>query len=295
MRCKLCESQRMSLFHKGVRDNAKIDVMRCDSCGLLQLSSFDHCSRQFYEKTGMRQEQYNAITDSYENQNWELWIEETLPDDSRRYEALKNLLFRKDVLDFGCGNGGFLRKVISGDVRSVAGIELDKESRERLSLEQITVYPSISKAKGSYDVITMFQVIEHLDEPALILKQIYDKLRDRGYLIVETPNSEDALISLYESRAFKDFTFWSAHVILYQSQNLEKLINSIGFETVHNGQIQRYPLSNHLYWLSKESPGGHEKWKFFNAPLLDSAYENALHRIQKCDTLFAVFKKGCKK
>lgn len=112
-----------------------------------------------------------------------------------------------------------------------------------------------------------------------------------GILIIETPNAEDALISLYDCDAFKDFTFWSEHIILYNSDTLQKMVCGNGFEVINSGQIQRYPLSNHLYWLSNGRPGGHKKWHEFNGCEINEMYADVLAKKKQCDTLFFEFRK----
>ena len=51
--------------------------------------------------------------------------------------------------------------------------------------------------------------------------------------------------------------------------------------------IQRYSLSNHLYWLSKGKPGGHEIWNFLENIKLNKEYEKQLSSIGKTDTIIA--------
>ena len=55
-------------------------------------------------------------------------------------------------------------------------------------------------------------------------------------------------------------------------------------------QFQRYPLSNHLYWLSQGKPGGHKLWSFLDSPILKQTYADSLARIGQCDTLIGWFK-----
>jgi hypothetical protein len=56
-------------------------------------------------------------------------------------------------------------------------------------------------------------------------------------------------------------------------------------------QFQRYPVSNHLYWLSKGKPEGYQKWSFLESEIMKESYANALASIGKCDTLIAYLKK----
>ncbi len=238
----------------------------------------------------MLKEAYAALTDQVTDMSWKTWIQETKPDDDRRYEALKELCAGKNVLEFGCGNGGFLRRIKIA-AANTAGIELMNEARDYLSREGISVYKSLDEIHETYDVVCMFMVIEHLNHPDEILKKIYEVLNPEGIFICETPNADDALISKYDCREFQDFTYWSEHVMLFTSETLEKLTLRNGYQTRLNTQIQRYPLANHLYWLAKGKPGGHVKWAEFNEEKLVDAYAEKLISQGVADTLWYVGKK----
>ncbi|WP_238386831.1 MULTISPECIES: hypothetical protein [unclassified Campylobacter] len=57
--------------------------------------------------------------------------------------------------------------------------------------------------------------------------------------------------------------------------------------------IQRYPLSNTLYWLSNNLPAGQKKWgHFLDNELLQRAYEDTLASLGATDTLIAQFSKN---
>lgn len=105
-------------------------------------------------------------------------------------------------------------------------------------------------------------------------------------LIVEVPASSDALLTMYGSRSFSEFTYWSCHLYLY---TLALLGEQAGFRVNFIRQVQRYPLSNHLHWLAKNRPGGHQAWSFIDTIELDRAYESSLAALGLCDTLIASF------
>ena len=125
-------------------------------------------------------------------------------------------------------------------------------------------------------MITAFHVIEHLSDPVSMLKTLEAKLSKNGRIVVEVPSSEDALLTLYDSSAFQHFTYWSQHLFLFNAETLRRLAKQAGLCIVSIQQYQRYPLSNHLHWLSKGKPGGHQKWAFLDSPELKTAYANAL-------------------
>lgn len=48
MKCLLCKGERFNCIHKGTRDVAELNVMRCDNCGMVQLDSFSHNTDENY-------------------------------------------------------------------------------------------------------------------------------------------------------------------------------------------------------------------------------------------------------
>jgi len=120
-----------------------------------------------------------------------------------------------------------------------------------------------------------------------MLKTLAQKLSKNGRLVVEVPNSEDALLTLYDSDSFQRFTYWSQHLYLFNAETLRRLAEQAGLRIVSILQYQRYPLSNHLHWLSKGKPGGHQEWAYLDTPEMKAAYANALAAVAKCDTLIA--------
>jgi hypothetical protein len=109
---------------------------------------------------------------------------------------------------------------------------------------------------------------------------------------VEVPSSSDALLSLYNSVPFQNFTYWSPHLFLFNPDTFKKLSKKADLSLNWVKSIQRYPLSNHLHWLSHGLPGGHEKWSFLDSPNLTSAYEETLASLGITDTLIASLSKS---
>jgi hypothetical protein len=103
--------------------------------------------------------------------------------------------------------------------------------------------------------------------------------------VIEVPSSADALLTLYENIPFSEFTYWTCHLYLFNASNLPLLAKSSGLSVEYVKHIQRYPLSNHLYWLAKGKPGGHQIWSFLDSEDLFRAYETQLAAIGKTDTL----------
>jgi hypothetical protein len=136
-------------------------------------------------------------------------------------------------------------------------------------------------------LITAFHVIEHLPDPRKTLEKLSGHLKAKGRMVVEVPSSEDVLLTLFDNEAFQEFTYWSQHLFLFNLETLRRLAEQAGLRVVSIQQFQRYGLSNHIHWLSRNIPGGHQRWSFLDTPALTEAYAASLAAIGKCDTLIA--------
>ncbi|MDK9713655.1 MAG: class I SAM-dependent methyltransferase [Sulfuritalea sp.] len=282
MSCYLCNSSQFRYRDGEVRDDLSLKIVECLNCGLVSLSSSNHIQTGHYESGGMHGESPASL---------ESWLRETESDDSRRFELLKGAMTNKRVLDFGCGAAGFLRKAQTVSVFA-AGVEPENRVRAHWK-EQIRIHEDLSAARtdGNFDLITAFHVIEHVPDPRAMLTQLADLLAESGRLVIEVPSADDALLTLYDSAAFQRFTYWSQHLFLFNPETMRQLASQAGLRVVAIRQMQRYPLSNHLHWLSKGKPGGHQQWAFLNTDALAEAYESALAALGKCDTIIAYLEK----
>ena len=79
--------------------------------------------------------------------------------------------------------------------------------------------------------------------------------------------------------------------MLHSANSLVNLLEKSGFEIVENSAVQRYGLSNHLYWLSNEKPGGHVIWDETFSEETEAAYRDDLVNKGISDTLWFVARK----
>lgn len=277
--CYLCGSAEYIIRPGKVRDNDALGVLECQNCGLVRLSSFSHIYDGFYAESGM-----HTQFDFY------AWRLETAWDDNRRFDYLRRIIEDKSVLDFGCGNGGFLLRAREV-AKDIAGVELEEAVKSYLQEERIAIYKKIDDVERTFDIVTLFHVLEHIEDPCLMLNKILSKMDKGGTMIVEVPNANDALLTLFKNNAFAEFTYWSCHLYLYTVETLKAIARKCNMRVNYIKQIQRYSLANHLYWLAKGNPGGHKQWSFIDSPELTNAYEQTLASIGCCDTILASFSK----
>ena len=251
-----------------------IKVIKCSNCGLLRLNTIIDDIESFYEESGMWDYSMHSLDEIRHR-----WSQDNI----RQFNETKSIVDGKDVLDFGCGAGGYLSK-IKDIAKTVQGVELENNMRHSLNRGGIKCFRTLNDS-GKYDVITMFHVLAHIVQPIEILQECKNHLSQKGIIYIETPNANDALLSLYENQAFMGFTHHKDIIWYFSENTIRELLNKAGFNNITIGYTQRYPLANHLYWLAKGKPGGQDKWVNMRDEMVDSAYSNLLIRNKMADTL----------
>jgi len=282
MKCYLCQSSNQTKLKGIVRDKSDLTILKCENCGLVFLDDSEHICKNFYEDGGMHKSlnvPISSITSDY-------------TDTKKRFELYHKMLMNKKVLDFGCGAGSFLSRVKNAGITSnLAALEINKNFRPKLQ-EEFDFYSQIEDLPdNSFDVITMFHVLEHLPNPIDILNQLHKKLADNGKIIIEVPSSNDILLNLFDCEEFANFTYWSCHLFLFNARTMQDLLKKTPFKTQCIKQYQRYTLANHLHWIAKGKPAGHIVWSFLDDEILQAQYEKKLAEIGQCDTIVAIVEK----
>ena len=213
-----------------------------------------------------------------------------IEDDYRRAVQFEKNLKNKDILDFGCGWGGFLRYV--KNYKSLSGIELRNECINYIqkNIKKIDISDNLNSFDKKFDIITIFHVLEHIPYQIKTLKLLKSKLKNNGKIIIEVPHAEDFLILQEELKEFKNFTFWSEHLILHTYKSLKSILLKAGFKSVNIQYYQRYDFSNHLGWFLKRKPGGHNFYKEIISDSLNSSYCENLKKLGQTDILIAIAK-----
>jgi SAM-dependent methyltransferase len=158
------------------------------------------------------------------------------------------------LLDIGCGTGLFLQTARERGWQ-VSGIEPNTWCYNHIMQMGIDVINTpieqVEIPADSFDCITMWTVLEHIVDPAKILKSIHRALRKDGVLLVVVPNV-DALANriLHE----KSTTFaGESHVNLFSPATLTQLLQTAGFSRIHC-ETALSLLGTINNYLSYESP-----------------------------------------
>ncbi len=214
-----------------------------------------------------------------------------LDDNERRYLSLKKYFYKKSVLDFGCGWGGFL-SLLKNYSDKCSGLEIRKNCINYIKKKNkfIDIQSNINQFKQNFDVITLFHVLEHMPNQVDSLKLLKKRIKKGGKIIIEVPSAQDYLISLNKLPEFKKFIFWSEHLVLHTEKSLKKVLSVSGFKKIKISHFQRYGYANHMGWLLNKKPGGHEYFGKDIDKRLDNFYKRHLIKTKQADTLIAIAK-----
>lgn len=151
------------------------------------------------------------------------------------------------VLDIGCGPGWLLSAM---DERwDKHGVELSAAAaKHAVQYGDISVGPfeAAKYEPDSFDLVTMYHVIEHLPDPVDALRRAHELLRDGGRLVLGTPDFDSGCARRFgnQYRMLHDPT----HISLFSNDSMHRCLRDVGF------QIDRvdYPYFE-TQWFDREN------------------------------------------
>lgn len=211
--CIICNSDKLTTL----LGYEKAHLCQCDSCDLV-----------FARKTPSAEE-LNTYYKNYGTNNY------LSPLTIKRYNELLDTFehFRKTskILDVGCGIGYFL---IEAKKRGweVYGTELSIESADICLDKGINIEKGVLNAENyepqMFDIITSFEVIEHINNPLIELEHFNAILRRGGLVYVTTPNFNSML--RYRLKAAYNIITYPEHLTYYTPKTLQTVFELSGFE-----------------------------------------------------------------
>ncbi len=159
----------------------------------------------------------------------------------------------KQLLDIGCGTGDFLEIAVKANWQ-ITGIEPNEQARVIAnSKTNNTVFEidHLSKLKpNSFDVITLWHVLEHLPNPEMHTALFKHLLKPNGTLIIAVPNFKS-----YDAEYYKNF--WAAYDVPRHLWHFSKSSISQLFKKENLKLIKTLPMFFDAYYVSLLS----EKYK----------------------------------
>lgn len=266
MKCSFCNKGTYERY----TDINKRLIVKCSCCGLLKLKVLpDNKSikriiklieRSFFSEYEMEKDSYlHYFTDKLE--------------DIQKYSNGKNLL------DVGCSTGIFLKEAKNWGYKGI-GYEYSKRAVEICHKKRLNVFyrnvENLKIIKNRYNVITAFQILEHLINPEKFINFAYNALKENGLLVLTTPNV-NGLVSILSGK--KWFAFYNIeHFYFFSEKSLKYLLEDRGFKIIftkhENGRglsinYIKERLSKYYYFNNKYLKTLFKKFNIFLFPLIN--------------------------
>lgn len=216
-KCLVCESQKLIKLPDYYEKNG---LVKCDDCGFVfmeKIPSLQDLSEYYKDysyagqiyKSAITVKSYNALLDEFE-----------------KYRKTNK------ILDVGCGRGWFLEEAkkrgweVFGTEYSEAAIALCKSN----GLDNIKAgkLDPESFSPAEFDVITSFEVFEHINNPNEEIQHINQLLRKGGLFYCTTPNFNSLM--RYYLKTDYNVIVYPEHLSYYTKNTLNKLAFQNGFK-----------------------------------------------------------------
>ena len=248
MKCRICSS-KCFLIRKKIRNNINRNVYECTNCEVQFLEKNKDNLKKWY--SGAYRKDHSSVIGDTKSNKAKNFYNLNLPLQHRRVKTYRKLLKKSDhVLDIGCSTGHWLES-IKPYVTKVYGLELNNDHarfvKNKLKIECFNDEIKKYNVKNRFDLITFFQVFEHIAEPIEFLLEVKEKLKNNGRLIIEVPNLNDPVIYFDQNKNYKDFYYRRPHEFYYDKKSLKYVLNKVGLKGEIKG-IHRYNFSNLVNW-----------------------------------------------
>lgn len=179
-----------------------------------------------------------------------------------------------EVLDVGCGTGAFAR-FMTAQGRQVVGVEPSPIASTFAKQQSIPIFNSLddlktSRPNGTFRIITLLNVLEHVSKPEHLLSDVRDLLQSGGTLIVRVPNDFSKLQEIARHTLGIEEPWWVVypdHLNYFNDHSLAMLLSDFRFDIVE--QQSDFPMELFLLfgdnYLDNPTLGAacHEKRKAF--------------------------------
>ena len=246
--CTLCSGKSGTLFLEWKEGYKLFKCSDCDAVSPnINLSDDEYISSVYdvkeYREKFMREThaQYEYRKNNFGQERFQYTVERL------------NLNSQAKVLDVGCGAGYYISVLHDKNI-IYKGLEVADhlveycKSYHNLNVEKS---PLEDEKDNYYDLITMFDVLEHLSAPVETFNSVNQKLKKGGYCIAYTPNIFSVGYELMGSKQNTLLPF--EHLCFYSSDSLDYLANKTGFEVE---TIETFGLDIMDYLLMKEYEDG---------------------------------------
>lgn len=225
MRCPICNNKNIQttvIFNR-------TPVLRCASCSAEFLEDYeqnrDHLYCQsYYDSWNLNVEEKNEPTRQIKYLTFKNLLDS--------FEKIGGILEGKRFLDIGCATG-YMLDVAKDKGCDVYGVELSEWACRQAGRRHSNVFnKSIEQCSFDcdfFDIITMTDVLEHVNSPHILFPEIKRILKPGGNIILTSPDNFSWSRRLLGRKWFQ---FKDEHIIYYNKKALSHISARYGLEIV---------------------------------------------------------------
>ena len=152
---------------------------------------------------------------------------------TERLKIIESYIPSGKLLDVGAAAGHFMETALERGWDSY-GVEISpfavKYAREKLNIKTISNMSLIKKKfeDNFFDVVTTWDVLEHLKNPLEVVGEVYRILKVEGMLFVFVPNFESVEVSICKEKC--DTIVADTHLIYFTPKTIKELLRKSGFD-----------------------------------------------------------------
>lgn len=225
-------------------------IIECQTCGFKHIYPIPNPEvlERFYRDTYYQQ--VKPVADQYRDADADVWRKRIMT--NRSYQNIYELVSRfinteeKIMMDIGCGYDG-LTGFFAAQGWTCYAVEPSREVKKFLSLFGVTVISDSIENMSLRDLskasfINIQFVLEHLPDPASVLRNAYDALLPGGILRIAVPN-DFSIGQLAYREYFQEGLRWVVtpdHINYFNFDTLSNLLQRIGFTELY--RTTNFPL-----------------------------------------------------
>lgn len=242
--CPSCNYSKSSLLLK--KDG--FSIVKCNKCNLIYVNPI--LDSEKYLKAYQSKTYQNIVKSLGEKSH----IYRVKRFGEERTNYLKNFLKNKkkiNLLDIGCSTGFFI-EAAKKEGWNCEGLELNPSAVNFGLKRGLRIFQSTLenfKTKKKYDIITLFDVLEHLSNPRQMINQTKKLLKKNGLLYVYVPNWNCASRILMKEQNCH-FIWPTHHLTYFTPKTLQSFFNKLKFKLI-DWETQGLDLYD-FAWLSKK-------------------------------------------
>lgn len=240
--------------------------VKCQNCHLIYMNPMENVSKtnEYYSKA--KNNHASTIRESY------------LRTAKSQVRLIQEYASGTSLLDIGCAQGFFLFSASQAGY-TTKGIEISQDAAEYARREfgldiEVKPFEELRFAENHFDVVTLWQVLEHVPYPLMVLKEVNRILKPGGLLVVSTPNVEGIPAKILRKR------WWDIkrlHINQFTTKTLMDILQNSDFKNISSVSYRGFVSLSILLTMMLKYIDAYEQLKALFNP--DSILGKILNKI----------------